>query len=202
MARVRISSGIAVALLFALAGVCGAATDVSTDTVTCDTLIGTVKIKPALTLMTGIPLTITVKGVVAGCTDGVNGSVKILASKFSAKLSSISTGCGGLLGSSPISGPIKVSWKADKTTPITPKASVIMTTTLTGGIYGYAPWFTPYGMLTLAASGVTGAFTGSDGGASTAAVAALADSIGVLGTDCGLAGIGQMHLGLGTLKVQ
>jgi hypothetical protein len=202
MARARISSGIAVALAFGLAGVCGAATDVSTDTVTCDSVVGTVKIKPPLVIMTGMPLTITVKGVVAGCIDGVNGSVKILPSKVSAKLSSVSTGCAGLLGSSPISGPIKVSWKADKTTPITPKSSVIATSTLTGGIYGGAPWFTPYGMLTLAASGVTGAFTGSDGGASTTALAALAESIGVLGTECGGAGIGQMHLALGTLKVQ
>ena len=157
----------------------------SNDAITCNTAIGSVKIKPALLIPGGaVPTTIQVKGTLDGCTDTTNGTVKILASKFKGVLTGTSNSCTTLLGMSSTSGSITVSWKADSTTPIAQKSSTLSLTSLTGGTFspGGAFGAASYGEFSIGGAGVssTGAFTGGDGGVTSTATLTTGQDTGAL----------------------
>jgi len=179
--------------------------DVSNDKINCNTVIGSVKIKPALSNSGGpTATTIQVKGTLDGCTDTTNGAVIIHASKFKGVLTGTSNNCSTLLGATSVTGSITIGWKADSTTPINLKTSTLTPGTLTGGTFSpAAPAPATYGDFTIGAgSTVSGAFTGGDGGTTTHAVLATGQDVGALGNACAGAGIKAITLGLGTLTLQ
>jgi hypothetical protein len=179
--------------------------DVSNDKINCNTVIGSVKIKPAL-VNGGVAgaTDIKVKGTLDGCTDTTNGAVIIHASKFKGELTGTSNDCATLLSASSVTGSITVKWKADSTTPITPNTSTLTPGTLTGGTFAPAALApATYGDFTIGSGAtVSGAFTGGDGGATTHAVLATGQDVGALGTACAGAGIKAITIGLGTLTLQ
>jgi hypothetical protein len=188
------------------AGVAGAQTNVANDSVTCLTSFGTASISPAL--INGGTATVTkvsVKGTLAGCTDNTNGTVQLAGGTFSGKFAGTSNDCTALLGTSPLTGPLTIKWKTTKTGPkITPTSTTVTVNTLTGGTFtpGGAFGSATYGTFVLGNSGVTGAFTGGDNGATSSNIAATSQDITAILAGCAGTGVKTFNLGIGTTTVQ
>lgn len=182
--------------------------DVSNDQITCNTVIGSIKIKPALTTSGSSPTIIQVKGTVDGCTDTTNNAVKILASGFKGVLNGSSNSCLTLLGPSSTTGSITVKWKADSSTPIAQKSSTLNVTTLTGGTFSPGGAFASasYGQFQITSgTSITagGAFTGGDGGTTSTATLVTGEDVGSLATACASSkGLKALVLGIGTLTLK
>jgi len=146
------------------------------------------------------------KATVDGCTDTTNGAVKILKSSFTAKLATGTNDCVSLITTIPMSGTLVFKWKADKTTPIAQTSSTMTVTSIAGtiftpgGSFGSASYF----QFSLGTSGVSGAFTGGNGGTtSTNTFVTSQDlSTALVGEACSGAGVKAVNLGLGTLTLQ
>lgn len=171
--------------------------DVSNDSIICNTTVSSVSITPALALGGTAPAVMRVKGVIAGCTVSGLHAVSILSGKLSGKVEAPSNECVTL--SQPLTGTITIRWKADKTTPIVPASSTFDVTDVTFGGFG-APWGVSYGQFSLGMHGVTGAFTGGDGGAMSSNVSITGEDIGEILRQCGSPrGLETLHVGLGQL---
>ena len=179
-------------------------TNVANDHVTCNTIYGTVGFKPSLIIGgTATSDAISVKGVVDGCTDTDNPAVLFTASSFSGKLAGTSNNALSLLGPSAVTGSIKISWKLQKASvKITPTSSVVSPTTATGGTEAGVPGLgaNAYASFSLTGTTVTGAFTGSDGGAGSSTFAVTSQDLGAF-TVAAATGIKAINLGIGTITV-
>jgi hypothetical protein len=175
--------------------------DVSNDSITCNTMVGTASIQPPLlTGGTATKAVMAVTGSVAGCTVTGLHSVSILSGKLSGKVTATSNECVSLFH--PLTGTITINWTADKTTPILQTSSTMNITNVSFGTFS-APWGTSYGQFSLGTSGVTGAFTGGDNGATSSNVALTSQDIGEILAECGSpTGIKTLNTGLGQITLQ
>lgn len=181
--------------------------DVANDSITCNTVIATAKFKPPLVFGGGATATaIALKGTVQGCTVSGANPATVLSGKFSGTLVGATNDCSFVLSSStPQVGTLTFTWKADKTTPLLQTKSTVSvttvsgTTTTLGGAVGGATFF----QLVLGTSGVSGAFTGGDGGASSSNVfISSEDLFGSATQQCNSSnGMKIIHLGLGTITL-
>ena len=102
----------------------------------------------------------------------------------------------------PLSGAITIKWKADKTTPIAP-ASTTMTITDVRFTGFTTPWGALQGQFSLDTGGLTGAFTGGDGGATSSNASVTSQDIGEILAACGSpGGLGRIDTGMGQIKLQ
>ena len=182
------------------------AVDVSNDSITCNAVIAsTISFSPGLVLGGSgtAARTVKVKGTVAGCVDTTQPGTKIKSGKFSAVLTgTTSNDCEGfLLNSVPLTGTMSIKWKADSTTPITPLSSTVTITAYApAGAIG-TPWSAAYLQFGLSSTGVTGAFTGGDAGASSSnALVISQDGDNALSQGCAATGgLKKLNIGLGQL---
>jgi hypothetical protein len=198
-------TGFALLVLLGMAPIAGAATkvDVSTAKIKCDTVLGTVGIKPGLTFVGASPVVASIKGTLDGCTV-TGATATILSGSFSGKLNGPSNNCNNLNAVSPLTGTLTFKWKADPTTPLLQTSSVVTVATLTGGLYAAAaPLTGTYGLLQLGITGVTGAFAGADGGTTSNDSVASGNSVPALAADClTTGGIKKITLGIGEITLQ
>jgi hypothetical protein len=175
--------------------------DVSNDSITCNTVFGTASINPPLaTGGTATKAVMTVKGSVAGCTVTGLHPVSILSGKLSGKVTATSNECITLF--QPLTGTLTIKWKADPSTPILQRSTTMQITDVTFGGFG-APWGASYGQFSLGTSGVTGAFTGGDNGATSSNVSLTSQDIGEILAECGSpTGLKTLNTGLSQLKLQ
>jgi hypothetical protein len=175
--------------------------DVSNDSISCNTSFGTASISPALVIGgTATSTTMRVKATLAGCTVTGPNPAAILFGKVSGRLTGISNECITL--EAPLAGALTIRWKADKTTPILQKSSTVMITNVTFGGFG-APWNAIYGQFSLGTGGVTGAFTGGDGGSMSSNVSLTSQDIGEILAGCGSPkGLDELNTGLGQFTLQ
>jgi hypothetical protein len=97
---------------------------------------------------------------------------------------------------------ITIKWKADKATPILQTSSTISVTDVTFGGFN-APWGVTYGQFSLGTSGVTGAFTGGDNGATSSNVSLTGQDIAEILAECGSpTGLKKLNVGLAQLRLQ
>jgi hypothetical protein len=183
--------------------------DVSTASISCGTVFGIAKFKPALVDGgTATSTTIKVKGSVAGCgVGGVNTMFPPLvpSGTFSGTLAGTSNGCEALLAFQPLTGTLTFKWTAYPTTPITPKTTTVNITGI--GVSGsspqgffIAPWSDYYLQFSFGSQGGTGAFTG--GNASMSNNVIMSESIGAFFGPCAFPkGVNTLHFAVGTLSI-
>ncbi len=73
---------------------------------------------------------------------------------------------------------------------------------LTGGLFSSDPWGGSYGQFQLGISGVTGAFMGTDGGASSTTIAVTSEDVNAILAARGDTGVKKFTLGLGQVVLQ
>ncbi len=173
--------------------------DVSNGTITCNTFLkGSSKFKPALSnaaCPAGVNETIQIKGSLSDCTvDATTAGAGVVIAGGSVKgtITTSDCTCAGLgPGDHPIiSGSLITSWKTASGSPkISPTSS-----TLNAGANIHAGVSIPpapfsgaiYGVFSLSGTGVgvTGAFTGGDGGAGSVTAGASTESAATLIGEC------------------
>ena len=80
-------------------------------------------------------------------------------------------------------------------------SSVVTVTTIAGSLFA-APWGANYGEFSLGSSGVTGAFTGGDSGASSSTTAVTSQDLGAILAGCATTtGVKTLNIGLGQIKL-
>ena len=192
------------------------AIDVSHDHVHCNTIVGSIGLKPALLSTDSGPGVASVKGTLDGCTDTDNVAVHFApGSSFSGKLNTTSSSITGLAGVSNLSGTLTVKWKTAKDTKLAQTSTVLTVTQTCGGQLTPGGAFTgtygtfhigqmvscPGGGGAVAAPSATGAFVGTDAGASSVTDASTAEDIGALLAQSAGAGVKLIHFGIGDLTV-
>jgi hypothetical protein len=173
--------------------------DVSNATIVCDTVIGTLGLKPAFLVGgTGTSGAMTLKGTLGACTvTDAPSPVTILKGTFSGKLVTSVNDCVAVFEGATTTGTITIKWKADGTTPIQQTSTVVTIGSLTGQVFT-APWDGLYGQLTLNPSGETGAFTGGDNGAGATITGVGSQEVQSLFNSCGTTpGLKLINIGLG-----
>ena len=174
--------------------------DMSNDSITCTTVNGTAPIAPLVTGGTAKSTTMTVRARVAGCTVAGLNAVSIRSGRLSGKLVSPSNNCVTLM--EPVTGTLTMKWKADKRTPIAQRSSKMNVTNVSFGVFT-APWGTSYGEFSLGVSGVTGAFTGGDGGGTSSNVSVTSQDIGEILAECSSStGLKTLYTGLGRITLR
>ena len=182
--------------------------DVSNSTIQCNSVFGSVQIKPGLVNGgTATATQITIKGTIDGCTVTSGNSAIILTSTFSGKLGGTSNDCSSLLGANPVSGTITVKWKSDKTTPLAQTSTVITPGNLNGNLFTPGAADPDFGAMALGkfklgptGSSVSGAFAGGSG-TSTTSAATSQDIATILGSCGSLKGVAALNLGFGTMSL-
>jgi len=192
--------------------------DVSHDKVKCTSVYGTVAFSPALVLG-GTPgvtaAKVSVKGVVADCTDITNPNVKLLASTFAGTLTAPNNNALSLLGLQHVTGALTIKWKADKSSPILQTSSVVEPNAICGGVMSLPAPFVGgqhgefhigtqthcSGGAAQAAPSATGAFTGNDAGASSVTDALTVQDVDALTGPATTTGLTGVNLALGTMTV-
>jgi len=155
---------------------------VANHSITCNTVIATVSNSPPLVIGgTATSVKMTVKGSVAGCMVTGQPAVTILSGKLQGTVGSTSNECITL--AQPLTGSITIKWKADKATPILQTSSTFAITDVTFGGFA-APWGVSYGEFSLGTSGVTGAFTGGDAGATSSNVSLASQDLVEIVSEC------------------
>jgi hypothetical protein len=190
-----------VVVLVPIAGWAAQKIDVSNDSITCNTVIATVSVKPPLvTGGTATSVVMAVKGSVAGCTVTGSNAASILSGKLSGKITATSNEC--ITVFEPLTGTITMKWKADRTTPILQTSSTLNITNVSFSLFG-APWNMTYGQFSLGTSSVTGAFTGGDNGATSSNTSLTSQDIGEILNECGSpTGLKTLNVGLGQVTLQ
>jgi hypothetical protein len=175
--------------------------DVSNASIICNTVIGAVSVAPPLvTGGTAISTAMHVKGSVAGCTVTGPNFASILSGKLSGKIAATSNECITLV--EPLTGTLTIKWKADKTTPILQTSSTLNITNVSFSVFN-APWGASYGQFSLGTSGVTGAFTGGDNGATSSNVSLTSQDIGEILAECGSpTGLKKLNTGVGRITLK
>jgi hypothetical protein len=206
------AAGLALAMFSTSSSASTPKVDAHQYTVHCDTVVGTVGFAPPLS-STGAasPDLIKLKATLEGCTATPNnggGAVEILSGGVTGKLTRTSQNCSGLLGASSVAGNITIIWKTTKTSPngLLVNKTTVTPGTITGGLFTPGSPFTgSYGSFHIGGSGVsaTGAFTGTDNGASSVTDATTGEDAGALLGMCGQpGGLKTIHLGIGDITLQ
>jgi len=223
----------AIALVVGLAAPAGAATtiDVTNDTITCNSIVGTLKFTPGLTLYSGPTDTtpagaIAVKTVIGGCSTSAATIVLSGASSTAVgfPINSTHSSCNGLSGlSTGTSGDLITKWKTASGQPkITPPASTLHIAQTNGGNFNDGGVTTPasdsdswgavYGIFqighdaahgnTTAPTG-TGAFQGNNNGHTSTIDATTGQSYDQIALQC-LLGIPvkALNFGIGGATLQ
>lgn len=181
--------------------------DVSQDTIVCRSVSGTVKYLPGLTNGGVSTRLVTIKGSLAGCTVSGPNSAIVLGGTFTAKLGGGPSTCSELLGQSNPSGTVTFKWQADKTTPIEQTSTVVTITGASGTVASLDQCLAGFQMgaylqSSLVGSHITGAFLGTDGGASSSNTVVVTQEITEILNLCASAnGIKQLTFGLGVLAL-
>ena len=190
------------------AGTSQAATplDAADCSVQCLTFSGKTTFSPPLT-DTGIGPSdlIKLRGVVGGCT--VSGAtcagLTVLSGKVLGTLNGTTDSCAALLGTSITTGELVVKWKTnqpllDSTSQLSLNAGSVVGTLFPGlppGVYGQ---FLIGGPVT-----VSGAFHGSDGGATSTATVVSSEDVSALSSACASSkGLKGLTIGLGNAVLQ
>ena len=182
-------------------------TDVSTDAISCSTVIATASFRPTLSFGgTATSATIKIKGKLSGCVDITNPAVLIDSGTFQGTLTGTTSDCFALTGTQPAAGSLVYRWKANVETPIQQSSSIQTVRDITGAVFRPVladPAFGEgaYLSFALGTGGVTGAFAGGDAGASSKGVLITSESNHFFNTACApsAAGIRTLHLGIGTI---
>ena len=174
--------------------------DTSAATVTCDTFIGTVKIKPPLGAIPAAT-TLKVKGTLSGCfasgATPASPSLSVLSGKVSGTLSNPSGSCLALAGSNPFSGNLVVKWKVASGQKLDASSTTLTPGTINGGVLVPGGAFGGAAYVQFAFGGTLqsgSAFTG----ATPSGVFATAEDVGNLLGQCNGAGVKLIHIGIGT----
>lgn len=180
--------------------------DVSNDSITCNTVIASVKIAPPLSNSgsSSTATNIIVKGTVNGCTVSGPNAATITSGSFGGKLAGTGNTCTGLLGTAPTPGTLTFKWKADASTPLLQTSTVVNVASTTGGTHSenLDGGSQTYGDFIVNSTGVTGAFTGGDNGASSHNESVTSQDIGALLAGCGApAGLKSINIGMGTFTI-
>jgi hypothetical protein len=157
------------------------AVNVTNDTVTCTGIAAKASFNPPLTINGGASSNeaTTIKGTASGCTTGGTNPVAVTGVKVSGTINSASTHtCGGLTSPTSETGNLTSAFKTSPKS--TPTKAVAAVQTVTGGVGGNS-----HATFTIAFSGVTGAFQGSDNGASTTSDAQTTATISDIAASCG-----------------
>jgi hypothetical protein len=188
-----------VSVIAATAGPAGAATKVDAThyTVSCTGIAATASFSPALTNAGGPSSNekTTIKGTASSCTvTPTAGGTAVTISKASVKGvindATSDHSCGGLASPTTETGSLSVKWKTSPA--LTSSTSVVIPTTVTGGIGAdlHATFSIAFG------PGATGPFQGTDGGTSSSTNAETVSTFGAIGTSCG------SKSGLKSIKIQ
>jgi hypothetical protein len=187
------------------------AVDVTHDTVTCNTVVGTIKFATGL-MLTGATTganQVNVKATLAGCTDNTNSSVHVAPTKLSVNLTSNGgNSCLSLSGPSAEMATSTIKWKASDPTVEkltmsdlhTPAATTDNINATTGGTYNSDTWGATYGDFSVSGAQqvVTGSFVGTDAGASSTFQATTGQDIGAIVAECGgIHGLKAINFGIG-----
>jgi hypothetical protein len=194
------------AMLIPSSGASAPKVDVSDDMITCNTVIATTTVSPALSNggSSSTPTKITVKGSVNGCTVTGPNPATVLSGTFTAKLAGTGNTCTGLLGTTPTTGDLTFKWKGDPTTPLLQTSSIVTVTGITGGTHSESlnGGSQTYGDFIVDSSGVTGAFTGPDHGTTSSNESVTSQDVGALLGGCGTTnGLKTINIGLGTFTL-
>jgi len=225
----------AIALVVGFAVPAGASTppiDVTHDTITCNSIVGSLKFTPGLTLYSGPTDTtpagsIVVKSVLGGCSPGAAATIVLSGASGTATgfpITSSHSSCNGLSGlSTSTSGDLITKWKTASGQPkITPTASTLHITQTYGGQFNDGGTTTPasdsdswggvYGIFmigTNAAHGSTtaptgtGAFQGNNNGHTTTIDATTGQSVDYIALQCLLGlPIKALNFGIGGATLQ
>jgi len=200
----------ALLLLAPLAHGAAAPANVASDAIRCGTVIATASISPPLTFGgSATSVRVRIKGKLAGCVDLTNPRVIIDSGTFQGTLVGTTNDCFALTKGQPLTGSLTYRWKASAETPIEPTSSVQAVDSLSGVAFAPAPLHPGLGgvnylALTLGGGLVTGAFTGSDAGATSRTVLVTSESGTFFTSQCGTlgAGIRALHFGLGAITLQ
>lgn len=193
--------------------------NVANDHVTCAAVYGKATANPPLsnTVPAGTSVSITVNAKLDGCSDPDNSSVALTTSKLSGTLTTVAdgTGCIGLLGPHNYSGTLTASFKsAPGAAKVSPSSATITPRQINGNTFT-VPFAVPnqpsYGLFqfgadaghgpTTPAPGVSGAFTGGDGGTKSTLDVTTAQDILTFAGVCAGKGIKTITFGNGTLTL-
>jgi hypothetical protein len=184
--------------------------DVSTHRVVCNSILkGVAQFAPALTNTGALPGVTKIKGALGGCADLDDPTIQFLDGKssFSGSISGAPNNCAGLAGPSIAAGTITFKWKTVQKLVSAVSTVTIASGSTVGSAFG-APWGGLYGNFGLgaayggAALAVTGAFAGSDGGATSSATAITSQDVAMILTQCAAAGVKLVNLGAGQISLQ
>jgi hypothetical protein len=202
--------GVVAAMVIAIVGSASAQTliDVGSDHVTCNSIIkSVVQFVPALSTTGATPLITKIKGALGGCTDSDNSGVHFVDGKstFKGVITGSVNNCAGLAGASPASGSIAIKWKTVEklvngvsTVTINPNSTVSGTFTASwGALYGKFELGAPTGV----ALSVTGAFAGTDGGATSNSIGITTQDLTLILNGCVTPGIKSLNLGIGQIHL-
>jgi hypothetical protein len=188
---------------FAFGGVAhaGGTLNANDYTVNCDTLLkGSVGFAPPLSLTgTATSDQIKIKGTVTGCVatpSSGNPAVTVLSGSVSGLITGSSNNCTSLLGPSTATGTITIKWK---TVPALITASTVITVgsgSISGGLSAPFADSAQYGAFNITGTTQTGAFSGTDGGASSFTHSLTVQGFNYLGAACQApAGMKAINLG-------
>jgi len=192
--------------------------NVANDHANCNSIVGGIKLSPALTGAGGPGSeSIAVKAALGGCSDADNANVFLASGGASGTLTGNSSNCTSLFGSNPVSGTLTTKWKtatgAPKITPAVTTANISGTDA--GASFGVGgnpfpiplPWgdgTALYGAFILNGGvgtvvSIADAFSGGDGGAASNVIATTSQDVIGLGSLCapGGKGIKAVTLGIG-----
>ncbi len=203
---IRIAIVVSIAFASSRASAAIPMNDVSNASITCNTLFGTVSLKPGYLFGGSQPSTVKIKGTLDGCTvtGGSPSTPQFVTGTFKGTLAGAANDCFAFLSTNPLPGTITIRWKAHPSTPLMQKSSTLTISTLTGtlfapgGLFGAAQYF----QLSLGTTSVSGAFTGGDGGAASTNVAVTSEDFGPTSNSCETDGLKTLHLGLGRITLQ
>jgi hypothetical protein len=175
--------------------------DASKDTISCDTLEkGAVKFSPSLLIGGATPSTAKLKGTISGCSvtpDVPADAVDIVSGTVSGTLSSGNNNCLALLGPSGSTGTITITWKTAKGEALLNNKTVITVSAgnVSGGTANPFGDAATYGAFNISGTTQTGAFSGSDMGASSTTHALTVEGVGALTAPCTATGLKGVNLG-------
>jgi hypothetical protein len=204
------AAGLALAMFSTSSNASATKIDAQHYSVHCDTVVGTVGFAPPLSSNgPTAPNVIKLKATLGGCTvtpTSGGSPVTIISGGVTGVLHGTSQNCSGLLGASAVTGSIATTWKTDPTTPLLVNKSTLTPGSITGGLFTPgAPFTGSYGSFHIGGSGVSvsGAFEGSDNGASSIADATTGEDAGYLLNLCSSAkGLKSIHLGIGDITLK
>jgi hypothetical protein len=178
--------------------------DATTSTVSCATIQkGVVKFKPPLVSSSTGSDTISVQGVLQGCTTN-NGAISSISGQFKGTLNSPTNGFLDLLGPSNATGTITITWKTVPALTVKTSTITISSGDVSGATnqpFGNGANDPAYGQFDISNVTVAGSFAGNDGGASSVTHAMTVEDAGFLATEGFGPGLKSVTLGSGVINL-